>query len=196
MRLPQLARRHGAAVVFGVYALVSTAVSILIIAVVADVAGVPLVFPSLGPTAFLIFDQPRVGAASPRNVLIGHALGIAAGLSALTVTGLAHSGPSLSGGLSGRRVAAVALALGLTSGAMALLRMPHPPAAATTLVVSLGFLTHIGDVGAFYLGVVALVGQGFAIDRLSGLRYPLWRPEPAAEPRPRSARRGARPRER
>lgn len=174
--LPQLARRHGPALVYGAFALVSTAVSILIIGLVAHVAGVPLVFPSLGPTAFLIFDQPRVGAASPRNVLVGHAIGILGGIVALFVTGTRHAAPVLSAILPANRVAAIAVALGLTSGAMALLRMPHPPAAATTLIVSLGFLTRLPDQLAFYAGVVALVGQGFVIDRLSGLRYPAWAP--------------------
>ena len=178
--LPQLARRHGPAVVFGAFALVSTAISILIIGMVAHIAGVPLVFPSLGPTAFLIFDQPRVGAASPRNALIGHALGILGGVVALYVTGTRNAPPVLSATLPAHRVAAIAVALGLTSGAMAVLRMPHPPAAATTLIVSLGFLTRLPDLLAFYAGVIALVGQGFVIDRLSGLRYPSWTPLAAA----------------
>jgi CBS-domain-containing membrane protein len=175
--LPQLARRHGRRLVFGVFALVSTAVSIAVIAVVADVARAPIVFPSLGPTAFLIFDQPRRGAASPRNVLLGHLIGILCGLGALAVTGTYGRGPSLSGGLPAQRVAAAAIALGVTSGAMALLQLPHPPAAATALIVSLGFLTHLADALTFYAGVIALVGQGFVIDRLSGLRYPLWSAE-------------------
>ena len=178
--LPQLARRHGRALVFGAFALLSTAVSILIIGVVANVAGVPLVFPSLGPTAFLIFDQPRVGAASPRNVLVGHVLGILGGVAALLATGTRHAPPVFSAALPANRIAAAAVALGLTSGAMAVLRMPHPPAAATALIVSLGFLTRFTDQLAFYAGVVALVGQGFVIDRLSGLRYPSWTPAAAA----------------
>ena len=178
--LPQLARRHGRAVVFGAFALVSTAVSILIIGLVADLAGVPLVFPSLGPTAFLIFDQPRVGAASPRNVLVGHALGLLGGIVALLATGTRHAPPVFSAALPANRIAAAAVALGLTSGAMAVLRMPHPPAAATALIVSLGFLGRFTDQLAFYAGVVALVGQGFVIDRLGGLRYPSWTPTAAA----------------
>ena len=38
------------------------------------------------------------------------------------------------------RIAAVALALGLTSGILVLLSLDHPPAAATALLVALGLL--------------------------------------------------------
>jgi len=32
----------------------------------------PLLFPSLGPTALLFFEQPLAKLSSPRNTLIGH----------------------------------------------------------------------------------------------------------------------------
>jgi hypothetical protein len=32
----------------------------------------PLLFPSLGPTALLFFEQPLAAPSSPRNTLIGH----------------------------------------------------------------------------------------------------------------------------
>lgn len=179
-RLPALEQRHNSTFVLGIFAGVNGLISIGLMSLAAFATQEPLVFPSLGPTAFLIFDQPRVGAASPRNALIGHALGILGGVVALYVTGTRNAPPVLSATLPAHRVAAIAVALGLTSGAMAVLRMPHPPAAATTLIVSLGFLTRLPDLLAFYAGVIALVGQGFVIDRLSGLRYPSWTPLAAA----------------
>src|SRR5262249_43917251 len=53
--------------------------TIALLAVVAMVSMTPLVFPSLGPTAFLFFFRPTAPAASPRNTLYGHALGILCG---------------------------------------------------------------------------------------------------------------------
>ena len=52
--------------------------TIALLAAVAMVSGTPFVFPSLGPTAFLFFFTPRAPAASPRNTIYGHAIGILA----------------------------------------------------------------------------------------------------------------------
>src|SRR5262249_14107976 len=53
----------------------------------------PFVFPSVGPTAFLLYFMPTAPTASPRNTLCGHAIGIGCGYAALCLLGLQH-GPS------------------------------------------------------------------------------------------------------
>ena len=58
-------------------------------------------------------------------------------------------------------------------------RVPHPPAGATTLIVSLGILREPWQLGVLMLAVLLLVAQGFVINRLAGVDYPLWRPNPA-----------------
>ena len=50
------------------------------------------------------------------------------------------------------------------------------PAGATTLIVSLGLIATIPKLGVLMLGVLLLVAQGFAINRLAGIDYPLWAP--------------------
>ena len=50
--------------------------------------GQSLIFPSLGPTAYLIFESPMSRRASPHNTLIGHAVAILAGVLALALFGL------------------------------------------------------------------------------------------------------------
>ena len=82
-------------------------------------------------------------------------------------------------GVGWSRVGAAALSLGLTSGAMVWARVPHPPAGATTLIVSLGILREPWQLGVLMLAVVLLVVQGFVINRLAGIPYPLWSPRPA-----------------
>ncbi len=176
LHLPRLARRRGRDVVFGAFAFASSLVSIAIIAAIAGWAREPLAFPALGPTAFLIFDHPRAEAAAPRNAVLGHALAIAFGYGALAAFGLRHAPPAIGGGLTAPRIGAVAVSLGLTAGAMAFFRIPHPPAAATTLVVSLGLVTRPTGLVALMLGVVVLLVQGEVLDRLGGLGYPLWHP--------------------
>ena len=59
-----------------------------------------------------------------------------------------------------------------------LARVPHPPAGATTLIVSLGILREPWQLGVLMVAVFLLVVQGFAINRLAGLDYPVWSPRP------------------
>jgi CBS domain-containing membrane protein len=83
------------------------------------------------------------------------------------------------------RVIAAALSLGLTAGLMVLLRSPHPPAGATTLIISLGILTKPWQLALLMEAVVLLTLYAFAINRLAGIPYPLWNPirEPASSDR-------------
>src|SRR5947209_11487021 len=102
----------------------------------------PFIFPSLGPTAFLFFYTPTAPSASPRNTIIGHAVGAAAGYLSLVVTGLTMAGPALTVGVTWPRVIAAGLSLWLTAGVMVLLKSPHPPAGANRLIVSVGLFRH------------------------------------------------------
>lgn len=135
-----------------------------------------MVFPSLGPTAFLLFHRPLSRAACPRNALVGHSLAILLGWLSLVLFGLTDSTPELKSGLTGARVAAAAFSIGLTSGLMVLLNVPHPPAGATTLIVALGSIHEPRHFPLLMMGVALLLVQGFAINRLAGLPYPVWGP--------------------
>jgi CBS-domain-containing membrane protein len=175
-QLRTLQARHDETTVLGLFALLNGVLSIAIMSGVAVVTGAPFIFPSLGPTAFLLFYSPTLPAASPRNTVGGHLVGVAAGYLALVVFGLTNRGPALAEGVGWANVGAAALSLGLTSGAMVWARVPHPPAGATTLIVSLGILRKPWQLGVLMLAVVLLVVQGFVINRLAGIDYPLWSP--------------------
>src|SRR5947199_4484164 len=86
------------------------------------------------------------------------------------------AGPALSEGVTWPRVIAAGLSLGLTSGVMVLLKSPHPPAGATTLIVSLGILRQPWQLVLLMAAVVLLTLQAIAINRLAGIPYPLWSP--------------------
>jgi CBS-domain-containing membrane protein len=150
-------------------------VSIGLIATAAAVAHRPLLVPSLGPTAFLIFERPRLAAAAPRNIVVGHLLAIGVGEMALFVTGT--GGATTISQLTPSRAAAATLAVALVMIVMVLISVPHPPAAATALIVSLGVVSGPRQLAALVAAVVLLALQGLVIDRLAGLRYPVWRPE-------------------
>ena len=51
----------------------------------------------------------------------------------------------------------------------------HPPAGATTMIVSLGIVAKLGYLPIIEIAVVLLAVQAFAINRLAGLPYPIWR---------------------
>lgn len=181
-RVPRLVERHSSTTVMGLFAMVNGLISIGIMAGAAVVTAQPLIFPSLGPTAFLLFYTPTVPASSPRNTLGGHAIGAAAGYLALVVFSLTDAPAALATEVTLARVGAAALSLGLTSGFMVWCRVPHPPAGATTLIISLGILTEPGQLAALMLAVALLVVQGYVINRLAGIDYPTWAPRPAAPP--------------
>lgn len=183
-RIPVLTKRHDDTNVMGLFAGINGLIAIAIMSAVAWATGQPFIFPSLGPTAFLLFYTPTNPAASPRNTIIGHAVGVGAGYLALVVFGLTNDPPALATEVTGGRIGAAALSLALTSALMVWLRAPHPPAGATTLIVSLGILREPDQLAILMLAVVVLTLQGLVINRLAGIDYPYWRAASAPRPQP------------
>lgn len=134
----------------------------------------PLVFPSLGATAFLFFETPMAEVASVRNTLIGHAAGALIAFGWLAVFGLVGDPSALEEGFTGGRVACVALSLAFTGGVLRLLRAAHPPAGATTVIVSIGLLTTAEQLVVLGAGVVLLSISAWVLNRLLGVPAPLW----------------------
>lgn len=176
LRLPWLMQHHTRVRVLALFSFINGCISIGIMSALALITHTPFIFPSLGPTAFLFFYTPTAPSASPRNTIIGHAIGICAGYFSLVVTGLTMAGPALTVGVTWPRVIAAALSLGLTSGLMVLFKSPHPPAGATTLIVSLGILTQPWQLVVLMIAVLLLTLQALAINRLAGIPYPFWGP--------------------
>jgi CBS-domain-containing membrane protein len=154
--------------------LVNGFITIALLAALAMISHTPFVFPSLGPTAILLFVTPLSPTASPRNTLYGHAIAIVCGYGSLLITGLEKAPPALVAGIDSRRIVAAALSLALTSALLVLLKSVHPPAGATTLIISLGIVTNIFYLFVLEIAVAILVLQGILINRAAGLDYPLW----------------------
>ena len=134
----------------------------------------PLLFPSLGPTAFLFFEQPMDPPSSPRNTLIGHLVAILAGALSLAVFGLLDHASILQEGVTLARVGAGTLSVALTGAVLILLKSSHPPTGATTLIVSLGLLQTPREMAELMVGVVLLTIAGWIINRTTGVPVPLW----------------------
>jgi CBS-domain-containing membrane protein len=135
----------------------------------------PLLFPSLGATAFLFFETPMAEVASPRNAIIGHGVAIVAAVIALAAFGLLDAPSAYQDGVDPARVGAVALAVALTGGALRLLRAAHPPAGATTIIVSSGLLAQPDQLVAVVVGVLIVTVAGVGLNRAMGVPAPVWR---------------------
>ena len=157
----------------------STASStIALLDLLALVTGSPFVFPSLGPTAYFFFFSPLAVASSPRNAILGHAICLICGYAAFAVT--SGFGPTFAahGEVHLPRILAAALALSATGAFMALFRVSHPPAGATTLIVALGIISQPRELIVIEIAVILLTAQAFVINRMAGIHYPLWRTMP------------------
>lgn len=177
--------------ILALFGFVNGGASIGLMSVLAVITHSPFVFPSLGPTAFLFFYAPSTPAASPRNTILGHGIGVLAGYVSLAVTGLTLAPPALTTGVTWPRVVAAAVSLGLTAGLMALFDVPHPPAGSTTLIVSLGLLTRPWQLLVLMAAVVLLTCQAIVTNRLAGLTFPLWHPRNQATVNDMSGRKTA-----
>lgn len=131
---------RGRAVIGGLHAGLLFAV----VGVLAVVTGQPAIFPSLGPTAYVLAVEHGGPKVATRRVVGGHVVGVVVGLLAYH---LLAPGVVLTGGLAPLSTSSIRLAasgvvsVALTSWAMLAADAVHPPACATTLIVSLGLLS-------------------------------------------------------
>jgi CBS-domain-containing membrane protein len=159
-----------------VYTFAGGLITIALSGVLAWLLDEPLVFPSLGATAFLFFETPMAEVASPRNTVIGHFVGAAIAYTWLVVFGLTDAPSALQTGFGADRAAAVALSVAFTGGILRLLRAAHPPAGATTVIVSAGLLTSGEQLAALVAGVLLLTLTARTLNRVLGVPAPLWAP--------------------
>ena len=155
---------------------VNAALSILAIGLFAWLTDLPLLFPALGPTAFILFSSPMHPTAAPRNVILGHLIGLTCGYGTyklavlLTGTPVVHDSDLLV------VCASAIVALSACSVLMIQLSCPHPPACASSLVMLLGGVATLENVLLMVLVVIWLAYQAVGMNRLAGLTLPLWAP--------------------
>jgi CBS domain-containing membrane protein len=174
LRLNWLLQRFPERLVRSIYVFVNGFITIAVLALLALVTRNPFVFPSLGPTAYLLFFSPLGKTSSPRNTILGHAIGLACGYGAFVLTGAGALPFGAHQQIFWPRILAAALSLSFTGALMVLLDVSHPPAGATTLIVSLGIISKPVELVIIEVAVFLLVAQALAINRLAGLPYPWW----------------------
>lgn len=157
------------------------AVALGTISIVAYLTRLPLLFPQLGPSAFIIFHTPMSVTASPRNVILSHTLGVASGLLALWLVGWIYPLAGLSDPfvMNWYRILAIALTMGISGVILVSVKCVHPPAAASALIAAMGFLNSTEQVLGVIGAVTLLVLEAMVFNRIiGGLPYPLWRADP------------------
>lgn len=152
-----------------------------VLGVIAWGSGQPFIFPSLGPTAFVLAFDRQSDRTQRYRIIGSHLIGGIAGLLAWMVVA---SGVSITAtpppfSIEGFRLAASAtISIVLTSWAMIATDAIHPPACATTLIVSLGLLSTPLRVGIIVGSVIILVlfhnGVLVVFKRLVGDSHPLY----------------------
>ncbi|HTU33672.1 MAG TPA: HPP family protein [Candidatus Acidoferrum sp.] len=149
---------------------------ILVLAAIAWAVQQPLIFASLGPTAYELVEQPQLRSARTYNVIVGHLVGIGSGFLAVYLFS-AWTAPSVLFAFTLRRGGAAVFAATLTTLVNLVLRASQPAALATTLLVSLGVMQSGRDAASMIVGVliIAAIGQPMRHFRL---KYTEPRPGP------------------
>ena len=136
---------------------------------IAWASGQPFVFPSLGPTAFVLAFESHSDRPGSARIVGSHLIGGLAGLLAWSLLGgqVSITATPLPLSMAGLGLAASAtLSIMLTSWAMIATDAVHPPACATTLIVSLGLLSTPRQVAIIAIAVAILVGVNAAGERV------------------------------
>lgn len=165
----------------GLFLLFEGAAALGIIAWAAYAFRLPLLFPQLGPSAFILFHTPMAESASPRSLILSHGISLVIGLLVLRIIAffLPEAGLLETSTLNGARIASVAIAMGLASIAMLVLGCAHPPAAATALLAAMGLAGSPYQILGLSCAVILLAAQALFFNRiLGGLPYPVWRADP------------------
>jgi CBS-domain-containing membrane protein len=174
LRLPVLLHRLPPKLVWSAYVCINGFITMALLAALGAVTQTPFVFPSVGPTAYLLFFTPLHKSASPRNAILGHTIGLLCGYGAFWITGMHTFSQPFAQASYWPQILAAALALAATGMLMVIFSVSHPPAGATTLIVALGILWRPWHLVIIEAAVVLLVLQAWAINHLAGLDYPLW----------------------
>jgi CBS-domain-containing membrane protein len=142
-------------------------------------------FESLGPAVMLHVEKPEAPESSPRNTLIGHAVALVAGYGLLVACGLGDHPSVLREGVSVPRIVAAAGSLAVTAVVLLILGSSHPPAGATTLIVSLGLLHTPAQLVIAMASVMLVTVIDWSFNRVTGQAMPVWsaRPQQGQEAR-------------
>lgn len=139
---------------------------ILVIAAVGWVTRQPLIFASLGPTAYEMVEKPRDKSSRAYNIVVGHLAGLGSGFLAVYLLDAWSAPHVMSAGIvTPARVWAATLAAVLTTCITLLLKAGQPAAIATSLLVALGSMQTRRDAIAIIAAVAIITAIGEPLRR-------------------------------
>jgi HPP family len=139
---------------------------VLALAAVGWATRQPLIFASLGPTAYDLVEQPQVRSARVYNIIAGHLIGLGAGFFAVYLLNAWNAPNVISTGLvSWERLWAATVAAMLTTFVTLILKAGQPAALATTLLVSLGSMQTLSGAIDIIAGVLIITAIGEPVRR-------------------------------
>lgn len=130
----------------------------------------PLIFASLGPTAYELIETPHRRSAEPYSLIVGHLAGVGSACFSLFVTHAWSAPPVSQAGVPLVRVGCTVLAAALTVLINLLLRASQPAAISTALLIAVGMMQKPHDVAVMIAAVLlmAIVGEPLRRIRLRG----------------------------
>jgi HPP family. len=119
-------------------------------------------FPSLGPSIFLQVVSPKLKSSSLYNMTVGHLVGIVSGYTLAVITGAAYVQSAFAiGHLELSHIVASCIAITLVILIHIPLKASHPPAVATTFLITLGgFKATWHDLSAILIGIAIIAVAG------------------------------------
>jgi cytochrome c biogenesis factor len=140
---------------------------ILLMGCLSLLFGVPLLFASLGPTAYEQIEKPELPSARFYNVVVGHWIGLICGFVALAVLGAWNAPKPMDvSHFNVLRVGACTLAVALTALFTLLAKAGQPAAYATAILVAIGSMQKAGDAWVIAIAVLILGAVGEPIRRM------------------------------
>ena len=158
-------------------AAVNGGLAILVITLAAWLSNCPLMFPALGPSAFILFAAPLSPAAAPRSVIVGHFTAMASGYGIWRLVSYLAGGVSVSLETGGwPMLCSASLAMAVACLLLVRLSCPHPPALASSMIVALGGVPHWPNLLYMALAVLLVTVQAVVVNRAASLPVPIWAP--------------------
>lgn len=157
-RTPTALARIGPRWAAGRRLFLASAVLLAVVGAIGQGGGWVTLTPTLGPTAYVLLVHPESEAARLRNSSLGHLVAAACGLACLAVFGLwQHPSVAEQKYDTWPQIGAQALAVGLTLLVLELIDAQHPPAAATTLLITSGIARPGPPLYGMLVGLLLLI---------------------------------------
>ncbi len=174
LSIPSLLAGRDERKVISIVAAVNGGMAILMLAFLAWLVDLPLLFPALGPSAFILFSSPYSRSAAPRSVVVGHFVAILVGYATWHLVGLLSGHPVSMETGSWPVLASASIAMAVSCVLLVYLECPHPPACASALITALGAADGLVPLLGMATGVVLLTAQAIVVSRLAGVSTPIW----------------------